>query len=256
MNSPRPTSARDFDCAQIYQIGAPLNRFDSGGKPGIAQGDWQVRLQARVQILNVWYLVDSPVNHARHCKPVPDSSTSGPCKESLNKLRRAQRQLRQELAREPMADDLAERLAIPAHRVNRLLQVGEDPISLDDDGNAVETASVNSLSLADHRFVSPLDRLLTEERRQKTAAVLKTIPPREESIIKMRFGLVDGSEHTLEEIGQHYKLTRERIREIESKALRKLKHPSRARPLMTLWGARPLDDELGDDEEGKGDDPE
>lgn len=176
--------------------------------------------------------------------------------ESLNKLRRAQRQLRQELAREPAADELAERLAIPAKRVNRLLQAGEDPISLDDDGSAVATTSLNGLSLADHRFESPLDRLLTEERREKTAAVLRTIPPREERIIKMRFGLGDASEHTLEEIGQHYKLTRERIRQIEAKALRKLKHASRARPLSVLWGDRRLDDEFAEDEEGKGNDPE
>ena len=176
--------------------------------------------------------------------------------ELLNKLRCAQMQLRQELGREPSAADLAERLTIPVHRVNRLLQVGEDPILLDDNGNPSVAATVNELSLADHRFESPFDRIVAEERRKKTASVLRTIPPREESIIKMRFGLGDASEHTLEEIGQHHKLTRERIRQLEARALRKLKHPSRVRPLVALWGARPWGDEFSEDEEGKGNDPE
>ena len=95
-----------------------------------------------------------------------------------------------------------------------------------------------------------------QEQRQKTAKVLETMPPREGDIIKLRFGLVDGSEHTLEEIGQQYKLTRERIRQIETKALRKLRHPSRARRLIALWGARPLGDEFVEDDEGKNHDSE
>ena len=100
--------------------------------------------------------------------------------------------------------------------------------------------------------ISPLDNLISQEIREQTARVLKTMKPREEQIIKMRFGLVDGSEQTLEEIGQRFKLTRERIRQIEAKAFRKLRHPARSNRLLALWctGHTAADDEeVNDDPE-------
>jgi RNA polymerase sigma factor (sigma-70 family) len=176
--------------------------------------------------------------------------------EALKKLRSAQRQLQQELGREASDDDLAERLGVPVRRIHKLLQAAEETILLDDSSGASGASPSIAFTIVDTSFNSPLDKLISEEQRQKTAKVLETMPPREGDIIKLRFGLVDGSEHTLEEIGQQYKLTRERIRQIETKALRKLRHPSRARRLIALWGARPLGDEFVEDDEGKNHDSE
>jgi RNA polymerase primary sigma factor len=167
--------------------------------------------------------------------------------EALSKLRRAQRELQQELGREPTPDDLAERLAVPVRRMHRLLRAAEEPISLDDFSCPDDASSSVALTVVDTSSISPLEELIGEQQRQKTAKVLKTLAPREESIIKLRFGLDNASEHTLEEIGLRYRLTRERIRQIEAKALRKLRHPSRARRLITLWGARAIDEEFAED---------
>lgn len=176
--------------------------------------------------------------------------------EAINKVKRVQRQLRQELGREPTQEDLAERLGLPVARVHKVLGAAEEPVPLETPADGEDKGVFVGDLCLDERIVSPLDDLISQEIREQTAHVLKTITPREERIIKMRFGLVDGSEQTLEEIGQRYRLTRERIRQIEAKALRKLRHPSRSRRLLALWSAHHAGDDVAQDDQEMTDDPE
>lgn len=170
--------------------------------------------------------------------------------EALHKLRRMQLQLRQELGREPEADDLAEWLQLPAARVNKLLRAAEEPISLEAANGRDDDAVVGDDIPVELRVVSPLDDLINEEIRVLTANVLKTLPPKEEKVIRLRFGIGCEREHTLEEIGQEFDVTRERIRQIEAKALRKLRQPSRSQHLLVIWGVHgATDGTMSDGEE-------
>lgn len=154
--------------------------------------------------------------------------------EALNKVSRAQRQLRQELGREPEAEDLAERLEMSVAKIHRILCAPEEPIPLEYEGDDEPSPSYD-ISVGEY-VDSPLDRLITKEIREQAEEVLKTLTPREEQIIRMRFGFMAGGEKTLEQVGQRYQLTRERIRQIEAKALRRLRHPSRSDRLRVLCG--------------------
>jgi RNA polymerase primary sigma factor len=153
--------------------------------------------------------------------------------ETINKLIRTQRQMQQELGREPSTEELSDRLGLPVHKVRRVLRVAQEPISLETPVGEEEESHLGDF-IVDKRVVSPSDAVINLNLREQTAEVLKTLSPREEKIIKMRFGLTDGSEHTLEEVGQHFAVTRERIRQIEAKALRKLRHPSRSHRLKSF----------------------
>ena len=175
--------------------------------------------------------------------------------EVVNKVMRVQRQLRQELGLEPTPEDLAKRLELPVGKVHRVLRAAEEPIPLETPADGEDKGVLVSDLCLDDRSVSPLDDLINQEVREQTARVLKTMTPREERIIKMRFGFVDGSEQTLEEIGQRFQLTRERIRQIEAKALRKLRRPSRSNRLLALWGTGHTSEDVAQDEEIS-DDPE
>jgi RNA polymerase primary sigma factor len=154
--------------------------------------------------------------------------------ETINKLVRASRQLIQELGREPTNEEIARRLNLPVSKVRKVLRVAQEPISLETPIGEAEESHLGEF-LVDSASHSPSDAVINLNLREQTAQVLKTLTPREEKIVKMRFGLEDGSEHTLEEVGQNFAVTRERIRQIEAKALRKLRHPSRShrlRPFM------------------------
>jgi RNA polymerase primary sigma factor len=176
--------------------------------------------------------------------------------EALNKLRRLQVQLRQELGREPGANDLAGWLESPIARVNELLRAAEDPISLEAaNGWDDDTAAGDGIQV-DSRGVSPLDDLITEEICVQTANVLKILPPKEEKVIRLRFGIGCEREHTLEEIGQEFDVTRERIRQIEAKALRKLRQPSHSQRLLVIWGIHGTTDGVMQDGEVATDGPE
>jgi RNA polymerase primary sigma factor len=153
--------------------------------------------------------------------------------ETINKLIRTSRQMVQELGREPTNEELAKRLLLPVSKVRKTLRVAQEPISLETPIGEEEESHLGDF-LVDHGGVSPSDAVINLNLREQTAQVLKTLTPREEKIIKMRFGLEDGSEHTLEEVGQNFAVTRERIRQIEAKALRKLRHPSRSHRLRTF----------------------
>jgi RNA polymerase primary sigma factor len=153
--------------------------------------------------------------------------------ETINKLIRLQRLMQQELGREPTTEELASRMDIPPSKVRRVLRIAQEPISLQTPVGEEEESNLGDF-LVDGRMISPSDAVINLNLREQTAEVLKTLSPREEKIVKMRFGLQDGSEHTLEEVGQHFAVTRERIRQIEAKALRKLRHPSRSHRLRNF----------------------
>jgi RNA polymerase primary sigma factor len=153
--------------------------------------------------------------------------------ETINKLVRLQRIMQQELGREPNTEELAKRMELTAHKIRRVLRIAQEPISLQTPVGEEEESNLGDF-LVDSRMISPSDALINLNLREQTAEVLKTLSPREEKIVKMRFGLQDGSEHTLEEVGQNFAVTRERIRQIEAKALRKLRHPSRSHRLRNF----------------------
>ncbi len=153
--------------------------------------------------------------------------------ETINKLVRTQRLLQQELGREPNNEELARRMELPVGKIRRVLRIAQEPISLETPVGEEEESHLGDF-IVDRRVTSPSESVINLNLREQTAEVLKTLSPREEKIIKMRFGLQDGSEHTLEEVGQHFAVTRERIRQIEAKALRKLRHPSRSHRLRAF----------------------
>ena len=153
--------------------------------------------------------------------------------ETINKQVRTSRQLVQELGREPNAEEIAKRLGVPADKVRKTKQIAQQPISLETPIGEEEDSHLGEF-IEDKSSVSPSDAVISISLQEQTASLLKTLTPREEKVIKMRFGLEDGSEHTLEEVGHSFEVTRERIRQIEAKALRKLRHPSRSRNLRTF----------------------
>ena len=153
--------------------------------------------------------------------------------ETINKLVRMQRQLQQDLGREPTTEELSVKMELPVGKVRKVLRIAQEPISLETPVGEEEESHLGDF-IIDRRVVSPSEAVINLNLREQTAEVLKTLSPREEKIVKMRFGLQDGSEHTLEEVGQHFAVTRERIRQIEAKALRKLRHPSRSHRLRAF----------------------
>ncbi len=153
--------------------------------------------------------------------------------ETINKLIRTSRSMVQELGREPTNEELAKRMQLPVSKVRKVLRVAQEPISLETPIGEEDESHLGDF-IVDQNGISPSDAVINLNLREQTAQVLKTLTPREEKIIKMRFGLEDGSEHTLEEVGQNFAVTRERIRQIEAKALRKLRHPSRSHRLRAF----------------------
>ena len=156
--------------------------------------------------------------------------------EIINKLVRTQRQLVQELGREPTSEEIGKRMELPAFMVHKVRKFAQHPISLETPIGEEKDAHLGDF-IEDKALISPSDAVISLNVKEQTDAALGTLTPREEKIIKMRFGLDDGSEYTLEEVGQSFTLTRERIRQIEAKALKKLRHPSRARKLRAILQA-------------------
>ena len=153
--------------------------------------------------------------------------------ETINKLVRTQRQLVQELGREPSSEEIAKRMDIPVDKVRKTKKIAQQPISVETPIGEDDDSHLGDF-IEDKAAVSPSEAVISLNLKEQTASMLKTLTPREERIIKMRFGLDDGSEHTLEEVGQSFAVTRERIRQIEAKALRKLRHPSRSSKLRVF----------------------
>jgi RNA polymerase primary sigma factor len=150
--------------------------------------------------------------------------------ETINKLIRTTRQLVQELGREPIPEEIAERMDLPLEKVRRVLKIAKEPISLETPIGEEEDSSLGDF-IEDKGVISPLEAVIKGNLSDQTSRVLASLTPREEKVLRMRFGIGEKSDHTLEEVGQDFNVTRERIRQIEAKALRKLRHPSRAKRL-------------------------
>ena len=153
--------------------------------------------------------------------------------ETINKLIRTSRQLVQEMGREPTPEEIAERMELPLEKVRRVLKIAKEPISLETPIGEEEDSSLGDF-IEDKGVVSPLEAVIKGNLSDQTSRVLGTLSPREEKVLRMRFGIGEKSDHTLEEVGQDFAVTRERIRQIEAKALRKLRHPSRAKRLKSF----------------------
>jgi RNA polymerase primary sigma factor len=150
--------------------------------------------------------------------------------ETINKLTRTQRQLVQELGREPTAEEVAEKMEIPVTKVRKIMKIAQEPISLETPIGEEEDSHLGDF-VEDRSAVSPIDAVIAASLKTQAEGVLRTLTPREAEVLRRRFGIGDGTEHTLEEVGKAFNVTRERIRQIESKALRKLRHPTRAKLL-------------------------
>jgi RNA polymerase primary sigma factor len=153
--------------------------------------------------------------------------------ETINKLIRTSRQLVQELGREPTPEEIATKMDVPVDKVRKVLKIAQEPISLETPIGEEEDSHLGDF-IEDKQVVSPVDSIIGLSLREQTNKVLNTLTPREEKVLRLRFGLSDGCEHTLEEVGQDFAVTRERIRQIEAKALRKLRHPSRSKKLRSF----------------------
>jgi RNA polymerase primary sigma factor len=153
--------------------------------------------------------------------------------ETINKLVRTSRQMLHEIGREPTPEELAERLAMPLEKVRKVLKIAKEPISLETPIGDEEDSHLGDF-IQDPNVVLPIDAAIQANLRETTTRVLATLTPREERVLRMRFGIGMNTDHTLEEVGQQFSVTRERIRQIEAKALRKLKHPSRSRKLRSF----------------------
>jgi RNA polymerase primary sigma factor len=150
--------------------------------------------------------------------------------ETINKLARTSRQLVQELGREPTPEEIAERMEMSVDKVKKVFKISKEPISLETPIGEEEDSSLGDF-IEDKKIISPADAVTSITLSEQTRSVLSTLTPREEKVLRMRFGIGEKSDHTLEEVGQDFFVTRERIRQIEAKALRKLRHPSRAKLL-------------------------
>ena len=153
--------------------------------------------------------------------------------ETINKLVRTSRQMLHEIGREPTPEELAEKLGMPLEKVRKVLKIAKEPISLETPIGDEEDSHLGDF-IEDKNAVLPIDAAIQSNLRETTTRVLATLTPREERVLRMRFGIGMNTDHTLEEVGQQFSVTRERIRQIEAKALRKLKHPSRSRKLRSF----------------------
>jgi RNA polymerase primary sigma factor len=153
--------------------------------------------------------------------------------ETINKIVRTSRQMMHEIGREPTPEELAEKLSMPLEKVRKVMKIAKEPISLETPVGDEEDSHLGDF-IEDKNAILPIDAAIQANLRETTTRVLASLTPREERVLRMRFGIGMNTDHTLEEVGQQFSVTRERIRQIEAKALRKLKHPSRSRRLRSF----------------------
>ena len=153
--------------------------------------------------------------------------------ETINKIVRTQRLLLNEIGREPTPEEISKKLNMPLEKVRKVLKIAKEPVSLETPVGDEEDSHLGDF-IQDDNAVIPIDAAINSNLRQTTTKILSSLTPREERVLRMRFGIGMNSDHTLEEVGQQFSVTRERIRQIEAKALRKLKHPTRAKLLKSF----------------------
>jgi RNA polymerase primary sigma factor len=153
--------------------------------------------------------------------------------ETINRFVRISRALVQELGREPSPEEIAARMEIPVEKVQRVMRIAKEPISLETPVGEEEDSHLGDF-IEDDSVIAPVDAVMSRNLREQTGRVLATLTPREEQVLRLRFGIGEHQDHTLEEVGVRFSVTRERIRQIEAKALRKLRHPTRARHLKSF----------------------
>lgn len=153
--------------------------------------------------------------------------------ETINKLIRTSRYLVQEIGREPTPEEIAEKMEFPLEKVRKVLKIAKEPISLETPIGEEEDSNLGDF-VEDKKIFSPVEAIQNLNLAEQTRKVLSTLTPREEKVIRMRFGIGERADHTLEEVGRNFDVTRERIRQIEAKAIRKLRHPSRSRQLRSF----------------------
>src|SRR4029077_16625430 len=153
--------------------------------------------------------------------------------ETINKIVRTSRQMLNEIGREPTPEELAEKLGMPLEKVRKVLKIAKEPLSLETPVGDEEDSHLGDF-IEDKNAILPIDAAIQSNLRETTTRVLASLTPREERVLRMRFGIGMNTDHTLEEVGQDFEVTRERIRQIEAKALRKLQHPSRSQPLKPI----------------------
>ena len=153
--------------------------------------------------------------------------------ETINKLVRTSRYLVQDLGREPTPEEIAEKMELPVEKVRKVLRIAKEPISLETPIGEEEDSHLGDF-IEDKSIPTPGDAVTQLNLSEQTQRILTTLTPREEKVLRMRFGIGEKSDHTLEEVGKNFSVTRERIRQIEAKALRKLRHPSRAKRLKSF----------------------
>ncbi|MBI5406481.1 MAG: RNA polymerase sigma factor RpoD, partial [Nitrospirae bacterium] len=153
--------------------------------------------------------------------------------ETINKLIRTSRQLVQEIGREPTPEEIAAEMKLPVDKVRKVLKIAKEPISLETPVGEEEDSHLGDF-IEDKKAISPIEAAIKANLHGQIDSVLKTLTPREEKVLRMRFGIGEVTDHTLEEVGQTFDVTRERIRQIEAKALRKLRHPSRSKRLKSF----------------------
>jgi RNA polymerase primary sigma factor len=153
--------------------------------------------------------------------------------ETINKILRTSRQIAHDIGREPTPDEIAAKLSMPVEKVRKILKISKEPMSLENPVGDDEGSMLGDF-IEDKNALQPLDAAILSNLREVTTRVLSSLTPREERVLRMRFGIGMKTDHTLEEVGQQFSVTRERIRQIEAKALRKLRHPSRSRKLRSF----------------------
>ena len=153
--------------------------------------------------------------------------------ETINKIVRTSRQMLHEIGREPTPEEIAEKMELPLDKVRKVLKIAKEPISLETPIGDEEDSHLGDF-IEDKNAILPIDAAIQSNLRETTTRVLASLTPREERVLRMRFGIGMNTDHTLEEVGQQFSVTRERIRQIEAKALRKLRHPSRSKQLKSF----------------------
>jgi RNA polymerase primary sigma factor len=153
--------------------------------------------------------------------------------ETINKLMRTSRRFLQEMGREPTPEEIAQQIELPLEKVRKILKFAKEPISLETPIGEEEDSRLGDF-IEDKKIAAPREAIVNQDLREQTKEVLSTLTPRQEKIVRLRFGIEETAECTLEEVGEEYNLTRERIRQIEAKALRTLRHPSRSKKLRTF----------------------